>query len=741
MSSTNATYTQDWTGFLQSSLSRLFPVAVDAPRIVVEIGSFEGRGTRLLFKHLVERNKHSRLYCVDPWQDVYVSHDAKEFADIDRYFVGQFQRFLQNTSDLGPQIVPLRGGSNEVVPMLTDRIDFAYIDGDHSPAQVFRDASMVLPLMTKGGIILFDDYKWEHGGARCALGVDRWLEINKSRIRILFKDDQVAVEVHTPISFHVYALCWNEERLLPHFLNHYREADRIIVFDNHSSDSGPRLVVDAGRELRAFDTQSTLDDGCNLAIKNNEWKQSSPDADWVIVQDLDEFLHFPRHPESIVAGLAEMRAAGVTIARAIAHDMYSDDDSWERASAEQSIATQVTHGKRITWFNYDKAMVFSPKAIREMNFDVGAHNCKPLGDAAFAPEQLRPMMLHFKHIGPRYEMTRRISFRERLSENNVRNKFGFQYSKTDVEHENDIKREHGSAEIGDLSKAMFPKPWVLTKPVEEVSSFVVRTHGDGDFIADRLAAGDVWEPSIARFIATCCQKEMRTTFIDLGANIGLHSFVALASGAEKVISVECHPRTVQYLRKGAMANGWPTNRYRIVFAAASDKSGQLLAIKGCPGNMGGAQVTHATKGSRSTTHTVKSLSVDDLASDIRSATNILIKLDLEGHEPEAVRGMTQILKDDRVKCLLIEINPLARDPRTLRLMLESLLQMGYATARCMLRHPPDEWTGHQSQLWNCTPGSKFYRELAAQLPHVTWNEIITTLEGGTVVQEVALFRF
>ena len=47
-----------------------------------------------------------------------------------------------------------------MIPKLLDNtIDFAYIDGDHSPEQVYKDAINILPKMKSNSIILFDDYK------------------------------------------------------------------------------------------------------------------------------------------------------------------------------------------------------------------------------------------------------------------------------------------------------------------------------------------------------------------------------------------------------------------------------------------------------------------------------------------------------------------------------------------------------------------------------------------------------
>jgi hypothetical protein len=42
---------------------------------------------------------------------------------------------------------------------LHNTINFVYIDGDHSPEQVYKDAVNMLPKMKSNGIILFYDYR------------------------------------------------------------------------------------------------------------------------------------------------------------------------------------------------------------------------------------------------------------------------------------------------------------------------------------------------------------------------------------------------------------------------------------------------------------------------------------------------------------------------------------------------------------------------------------------------------
>ena len=128
------------------------------------------------------------------------------------------------------------------------------------------------------------------------------------------------------MTFNVYALNWNESRILPAFLHHYRDANRIIIYDNESTDDSVNIIKKHGREVITFSSNETFDDTINRDLKNNFWKSSvDDDVDYIIVQDLDEFLYFPSYPDDIPKALLEMKRQGFTCARAIGYNMYCSD--------------------------------------------------------------------------------------------------------------------------------------------------------------------------------------------------------------------------------------------------------------------------------------------------------------------------------------------------------------------------------------------------------------------------------
>jgi len=185
--------TQDLTNNLTKSLNTLYPDAPSGPMTCVEVGSFEGKGSILIAERLC-KNAKSKLYCIDPLDDEYVKGDER-MAFWDSACNGQQGRFYHNTKAYS-NIVLLQGTSDTMIPVLEDAsVDFVYIDGDHSPEQVYKDAISMLGKMKKGGVILFDDYEWVVNGMKTKDGIDKFLQEHASRVQVLLKTWQLAIRV------------------------------------------------------------------------------------------------------------------------------------------------------------------------------------------------------------------------------------------------------------------------------------------------------------------------------------------------------------------------------------------------------------------------------------------------------------------------------------------------------------------------------------------------------------------
>jgi predicted O-methyltransferase YrrM len=127
--------------------------------VVVEIGAYKGKSTCFIAEGL--KGISSTLYMIDTWFNDGGMRETR--ADT-------FPEFLMNISSWRDNIVPLRGFSAEVRKTWPSerKIDFLWIDGDHSYEGVKRDIDDWLPLVKNNCFVCFHDYR-EYPGVKKAV--------------------------------------------------------------------------------------------------------------------------------------------------------------------------------------------------------------------------------------------------------------------------------------------------------------------------------------------------------------------------------------------------------------------------------------------------------------------------------------------------------------------------------------------------------------------------------------------
>ena len=166
---------------LIKKITRGFPDGYGA-----EIGSFKGE----FAKEIVE-NWGGNLFMVDVWRGL-----GDEYKDASNHNIhtNAYAEAMKSIEGHEDRAVMVRGTSQVVSEMFEDDcFDFVYIDGDHSPDQVYKDAVNMFDKMKDGGVILFDDYLWEMNGIVTKIGVDKFLEEYKGKYELLFSEFQLAI--------------------------------------------------------------------------------------------------------------------------------------------------------------------------------------------------------------------------------------------------------------------------------------------------------------------------------------------------------------------------------------------------------------------------------------------------------------------------------------------------------------------------------------------------------------------
>lgn len=137
----------------------LLSLARSSEGTFVEIGSYLGSSSCFIAEGIQQSGKKSDLFCIDTWQN-----DAMSEGNKDTY-----KEFLSNTREYKNILSPLRGWSYDVAKNFDKKIDFIFIDGDHSYKGVKKDVDLWIPKLNPGAILVMHDIGWAEGVQRVVM--------------------------------------------------------------------------------------------------------------------------------------------------------------------------------------------------------------------------------------------------------------------------------------------------------------------------------------------------------------------------------------------------------------------------------------------------------------------------------------------------------------------------------------------------------------------------------------------
>lgn len=175
-----------------------------------------------------------------------------------------------------------------------------------------------------------------------------------------------------------------------------------------------------------------------------------------------------------------------------------------------------------------------------------------------------------------------------------------------------------------------------------------------DTISKEIDIDGVYEKEEISIISNIVNRN--STIIDIGANIGNHS-LAFSKFSKKIYSFEAHPKTFQVLK----FNCSNIKKIKLYNIGISDKSGVLYFKNTKTDNIGGRKLSQFGN--------IKSKinKLDDIINPKKKID--LIKLDVEGHEYQALIGMKKIIKNNK-SFLFIEFceNNFAKRKKIIKLL-------------------------------------------------------------------------
>jgi len=228
----------------------------------------------------------------------------------------------------------------------------------------------------------------------------------------------------------VYTIAYNESHFVGNFLTAYKDAERIVVYDNMSTDNMVELLMKDPRvEIRKYDSNNQIRDDLYLEIKNHCWKEAKHKADWVIVVDFDEvFSRCRKIGDQVVFDLDFSYAYNFNfdIIKPYAYNMMSSDAPLYTTDHPFKYAN-----KGDAFWPEIKFACFRPDRLKEINYGAGCHHADPID--ADGRRNVRVLMhpdfkmLHFKHFNIDKYRERMTDYQSRMSKQNLDAGWGGHY--------------------------------------------------------------------------------------------------------------------------------------------------------------------------------------------------------------------------------------------------------------------------------------------------------------------------
>jgi FkbM family methyltransferase len=138
-------------------------------------------------------------------------------------------------------------------------------------------------------------------------------------------------------------------------------------------------------------------------------------------------------------------------------------------------------------------------------------------------------------------------------------------------------------------------------------------------------------------------------FYDVGANVGLHSCVALQAGARQAIMFEPDPSNCSVARLNLRLNGFAN--FVLLELALDDRDGQRMFFAASPENMGTGGFSRSGPG-RCFVVPVETL--DHVSTKLELPTPSVLKIDVEGWEYQVLKGARRLLESSPPRMIIFE---------------------------------------------------------------------------------------
>lgn len=187
-------FSQDWFSHNEPTFKFIMDTLTEKQEFL-EIGCYEGRATCWMVQNGLDPD--GLMTVIDTFAG------GEEHGAMGLDLTSLRERFEENINEAKApdQIIEIlqstsSKGLAKIIALGVQKYDFIYVDGSHQAPDVMTDACMAFELLKPGGIMLFDDYLWNHVPGllhRPKLAVDNFVTLFAERCELLIIGYQLAV--------------------------------------------------------------------------------------------------------------------------------------------------------------------------------------------------------------------------------------------------------------------------------------------------------------------------------------------------------------------------------------------------------------------------------------------------------------------------------------------------------------------------------------------------------------------
>lgn len=203
-------------------------------------------------------------------------------------------------------------------------------------------------------------------------------------------------------------------------------------------------------------------------------------------------------------------------------------------------------------------------------------------------------------------------------------------------------------------------------------------HDPEEYIQRQIILTGSYEPEISRLLIALLRPG--ELFLDVGANMGVHTLTALAIGA-RTIAFEPVPRIRMHLCENIGLNGLQKNA-QVHELALSDRVGSATLYVASRVDDGSHSLIQGVPASQIDAICVQCVRLDDLLEQDPPDTNLVCKIDVEGAESLVLDGMSNTIVNHKPAILIETADRLAEQiGESAESVLERLTRAGYRLYR------------------------------------------------------------